>query len=108
MCDLTLFVLRALNAIFAVGLADGLQWPDRGVVTVEALNAVCMCVARFVLLVPHAHLLTVTTLALAGKGACAARIKRLAQVASILAMSNLHFLRDLRGVSVWTKAKREY
>ena len=105
MRDLTLIVLITLFTVRSVGLANGLEGPSFSVVTVEALNAVFMGMARFVLFIPYAHLLAVTTLALAGEGTSAPWIERLAQITGILAMSNLHLFLDLRGVPVYEREK---
>lgn len=65
MGDLALKVLRADLVILSVLFTDRLKWPLDRIMAVEALDAVLVAMTSLVLLVSDAHLLAVTTLALA-------------------------------------------
>ena len=69
MGNLALEVLSTDFGILSICLADCLKWPYLRVMAVEALDAVLVAMTGFVLLVPDAHLLAVTTLTLAGNRA---------------------------------------
>ena len=87
--DLTLVILRAHVTILAILFTDRLKRPLLVLVTVMVLHAVGMLVASVIFFIADAHLLAVTTLALAGHGARATRIKHLFQICSIFAFCGL-------------------
>lgn len=101
MRNLTLIVFSAYCIIIAILLTDRLKGPGLCLVTVEALNAILMVVAGLIFFISNAHLLTVTTLALAGDGAGAPWVQLLLQVGGILALGRLFLLLNRRGVTIF-------